>query len=180
MIFLSSPKEAAGYTNRLAAAIYNLGGGGHPPQNGLVRGQYYVGQILEGGRFQVLKPDRLCSVSEFVSFQVVSLRWDDLSDLQHLLLMMAYNQKKLELGGPSVQPLPNWQAALAALERAGYLRWAGEQVMELTPVGEAEVEHRLFNRAAGDDLLDQPGGIRVRHHSPRNTKLTWGAVPRWL
>src|SRR4051794_8112778 len=87
MILVQTSKELTGYIGYFTAAQYYIGGGkGYPPRNGLVENQYYAGQVLEGGRFRVLKPDRVCFISEFLSFQLVSKRWEDLSEPERSLL----------------------------------------------------------------------------------------------
>lgn len=143
MIRSQTSTDVAGYSNRYASALY-MGGGGHPPRSGLVQRQYYAGQVLEGGRFRVLKPERLCSITEFLSFQMVSKRWHELSDLERSLLFVVYRQKKLPLDSlDATVPITTWNEAAARLSRAGYLRWTDElQVVELTLVGEAEIQDR--------------------------------------
>lgn len=176
MIFSPTSKEVVGFNNRYAMALYNLGGGGNPPRNGLVQNQYYVGQILDGGRFHVLKPDRMCSLSEFLSFQLVSKRWSELSEIERSLLFAAYSQKKLALDSLSTEvPATSWNRAASHLCEAGYLRWTDElQVVELTLVGEAEVQHRIFNLSAGDNLISTNGGIRIQHHGVRDHEIHLG------
>jgi hypothetical protein len=165
MIYVQTSREVSGYTNRYAAAQYFMGGG-HPPRNGLVERHYYVGQILEGGRFHILKPHRLCFLSEFTSFQLVSRCWTELSELEQSLLVAVYSEKKLALAYLSDSlTLTAWRELAAGLERAGYLRWADSNAIEMSLLGEAEVQHRLFNLSAGDNLLEKQGGIRIQHHS---------------
>lgn len=176
MKFLPTAKEAAGYSNRYALALYNLGGGGNPPRNGLVRDQYYVGKVLERGRFHVLKPDRMCSLSEFLSFRLVSRRWSELSRLERSLLFAVYSHGKLAQDSLSTEvPAARWNQAATDLDTAGYLRRTDESgVIELTPVGEAEVQHRLFNLDAGDHLTRSNGGIRIQHHDDRDHEIDLG------
>jgi regulator of nucleoside diphosphate kinase len=176
MIFLPSSKEAAGYGNRYAMAVYNLGGGGNPPRNGLVQNQYYVGQILDGGRFHILKPDRMCSIVEFVSFQLVSRSWSKLTEVERSLLFAMYSRTKLTLDSLSTEVAAvTWNEVASRLSRAGYLRWTDEpQAVELTLIGEAEVQHRLFNLSAGDNLVSAKGGIRTQHHSVQDHEIDLG------
>lgn len=175
MILSQTSNDVAGYSNRYAAALY-MGGGGYPPRSGLVQRQYYVGQILDGRRFHVLRPDRMCSIAEFLSFQLVSKRWCELSELEQSLLIEVYGQTKLPLGSlPADVPSATWNAAAACLSRAGYLRWTDElQVVELTLVGEAEVEHQLFKLSAGDNVLNTDAGIRIQHHSIHEHEIDLG------
>ncbi len=153
-----------------------MGGGGNPPRNGLIQTQHYAGQILDGGRFHVLKPDRMCSISEFLDFQLVSKRWSELSEIERSLLFAVYSQKRLVLDSVSTEvPATMWKGAASCLNRAGYLRWADElQVVELTPVGEAEIEHRLFKLGAGDNVVSTDGGIRILHHSVQDHEVDLG------
>jgi regulator of nucleoside diphosphate kinase len=176
MIFLPSSKEVASYGNRYSMAAYNMGGGGNPPRNGLVQNQYYVGQILDGGRFHVLKPDRLCSIAEFVSFQLVSRSWSKLTEIERSLLCVVYSQKKLALDSLSTEvSTATWNEVASRLNRAGYLRWTDEpQAVELTLIGEAEVQYRLFNLSAGDNLVSSKGGIRIQHHSIQDNEIDLG------
>ncbi len=166
MIFVHTYKEAIGYSQRYAAARYNMGGGGNPPRNGLAQNQSFVGQILSGGRFHVLKPDRMCCLSEFLDFQLVSKPWRELSELERSLLMAVYSSKKLALASLSSETsTATWYELASGLNEAGYLRSTDEpQVVELTPVGEAEIQHRLFN-------LDIKGGIRIQHHSLQDHEI---------
>jgi len=166
MIFARTYKEAIGYSNRYAVARYNMGGGGNPPRNGLVQNQSFAGQILSGGRFHVLKPDRMCCLSEFLDFQLVSKPWRELSELERSLLMAVYSGKKLALESLSSEdPATDWYEIASVLDNAGYLRRTDEsQVVELTPVGEAEIQHRLFN-------LGTKGGIRIQHHSLQDHEI---------
>jgi len=175
MIHSQTSNDIVGYSNRYASALY-MGGGGHPPRSGLVRRQYYAGQILEGGRFRVLKPERLCSITEFLSFQLVSKRWRELSELGRSLLIEVYSRKKLPLDSlDAIVPITTWNGAAARLSRAGYLRWTDElQVVELTPVGEAEIQHQIFNLDAGDNVLDTEAGIRVQHLSTQEHEIDLG------
>ena len=145
MIFAQTFKEAIGYSNRYAVALYNMGGGGNPPRKGLVQGQYFVGQILSGGRFHVLNPDRMCCLSEFLNFQLVSKPWRELSEIERSILMMVYSEKKVPLNSLSTElPASEVLEIATGLDKAGYLRRADEpQVVELTPVGEAEIQHRF-------------------------------------
>ncbi len=173
MIHAQTSKEIAAYANRYAAAQYFMGGGkGHPPRKGLIENHYYVGQVLAGGRFHVLKPDRMCSISEFLSFQLVSKRWHDLTELERWLLIAIYNQKKLALTDlPTRLSSDGWNEIASGLDRIGYLRWAESQVVELTLVGEAEVESRMFNLDAGASVVGTESGIRVQHHSVQNHEI---------
>jgi regulator of nucleoside diphosphate kinase len=176
MIFLPTSREAASYSNRYAMAVYNMGGGGHPPRNGLVQNQYYVGHIRDGGRFHVLKPDRMCSISEFLSFQLVSKRWSELSEIERSLLCRVYSQKKLALGSLSTEVAAvTWNEVASRLCKAGYLRWTDEpQVVELTLIGEAEVQHHILNLTSGDDLVSANSGIRTQHHSVQDHEIDLG------
>lgn len=175
MIFAQVSTEAAGYVNRYAAAVY-MGGGNNPPRSGLVQRQYYAGQILEHGRFRVLKPELVCSIAEFHSFQLVSKRWCELAEQERSLLILVYNRKKLALDDLSADDAHGaWDEAASRLSRAGYLRGADEPgVVELTLVGEAEVEHQISNRSAGDNLLNTASGIRVWHHSLQEHEIDLG------
>jgi hypothetical protein len=174
VILASTAKEAIGFTNRYAIAAY-LGAAGHAPRNGLVRRQYYAGQILEGGRFRVLKPDRLCCLSEFRSFQLVSKRWRELTDLERTLLIEVYDQKKLALDSCSTEMASTARREAAQqLVKAGYLRWAEPKFIETTLLGEAEIQHRLFNLGAGDSLVDAIGGIRIQHHTVQDHEVDLG------
>lgn len=175
MIFTQVSTEAAGYVGRYAAAVY-MGGGAKPPRSGLVQRQYYAGQILEHGQFQVLKPVRLCSIVEFSSFQLVSKCWHELTDDERALLIAIYNHKKLALDKFAVEAAgAAWDEIAAGLSMAGYLRWTDElNVVELALVGEAEVEHQISNWAAGDDLLNTASGIRVRHQSLQEHEIDLG------
>lgn len=166
MIFAHTYKEAIGYSNRYAVARYNMGGGGNPPRSGLAQNQSFAGQILSGGRFHVLKPDRMCCLSEFLDFQLVSKPWRELSELERSLLMAVYSSKKLALGSlPSEVPATDWHEIASELDKAGYLRRTDEpQVVELTTVGEAEIQHRLSK-------LDAKGGIRIQHHSLQDHEI---------
>lgn len=166
MIFAHTYKEAIGYSNRYAVARYNMGGGGNPPRNGLAQNQLFAGQILSGGRFHVLKPDRMCCLSEFLDFQLVSKPWRELSEPERSLLMAVYSHKKLALESLSSEmPETTWHEIASGLDKAGYLRRTDEsQVVELTLVGEAEIQHRLFN-------LEANGGIRIQHHSLQDHEI---------
>lgn len=166
MIFAHTYKEAVGYSNRYAVARYNMGGGGNPPRNGLAQNQLFAGQILSGGRFHVLKPDRMCCLSEFLDFQLVSKPWRELSEPERSLLMAVYSHKKLALESlASEMPETTWHEIASGLDKAGYLRRTDEsQVVELTLVGEAEIQHRLFN-------LEATGGIRIQHHSLQDHEI---------
>jgi hypothetical protein len=172
MIFAQAAAEAGGYVNRYAAAVY-MGGSNHPPRSGLVQRQYYAGQILEHGQFRVLKPARLCSVAEFYSYQLVSKRWCELTEAERALLVAVYNQRKLPLESlPSCESDASWDEVASRLSRVGYLRRTDEpNTVELTLVGEAEVEHQIANRGAGDNLLTTHSGIRLRHHSAREHEI---------
>jgi regulator of nucleoside diphosphate kinase len=176
MIFLPSSKEVASYGNRYAMAAYNMGGGGNPPRNGLVQNQYYVGQILDSRRFHILKPDRMCTIDEFVSFQLVSRSWSKLTEIERSLLCAVYTQKKLALDSLSTEvAAATWNEVASRLYRAGYLRWTDEiQVVELTLIGEAEVQHRLANLASGDNLVSAKGGIRTQHLSVQDHEIDLG------
>jgi len=175
MIFAQVSSEVAGYVNRYAAAVY-MGGGDNPPRSGLVRRQYYVGQILERGHFHVLKPVRLCSTAEFYSFQLVSKRWGELTEQERSLLVSVYNHRKLALDCLSVDEAHvAWNEVASCLSRAGDLRWTDEvNVVELTLVGEAEVEHQISNRSAGENLLKTGAGIRLHHHSLQEHEIDLG------
>lgn len=175
MIFAQGSTEITGYVNRYASAIY-LGGGGYPPRSGLVQRQHYVGQILENGQFRVLKPARLCSTAEFNDFQLVSKRWSALSELERTLLIETYNLKKLPLDCLDADPSAEaWTEVAACLSRAGYLRWTDElEVVELTLVGEAELQHQLLNLGAGDSVLSTTSGVRIRHHGPNEHEIDLG------
>jgi regulator of nucleoside diphosphate kinase len=166
MIFAHTYKEAVGYSNRYAVARYNMGGGGNPPRNGLAQNQLFAGQILSGGRFHVLKPDRMCCLSEFLDFQLVSKPWRELSEPEGSLLMAVFSHKKLALESlASEMPETSWHEIASGLDKAGYLRRTDEsQVVELTLVGEAEIQHRLFN-------LEANGGIRIQHHSLQDHEI---------
>ncbi len=176
MIFSPTSKDVGGYSNRYAAAAYNMGGGGNPARNGLVQKQYYIGQILDGGRFHVLKPDRMCNIAEFLSFELVSKRWSELSETERSFLFAIYSQKKLALDSLSTEvPATTWNEAACHLNRAGYIRWTDElQVVELTLIGEAEVQNRLFNLSAGDNVVGTNGGIRVQHHGVQDHEIDLG------
>ncbi|MDX2138760.1 MAG: hypothetical protein SF123_11755 [Chloroflexota bacterium] len=175
MLLAQTSKEAASYSNRYATAFY-VGGEGYPPRSGLVQHQEYAGQILDGGRFHILKPDRMCCVSEFLDFQLVSKQWRKLSENERSLLIAAYSQKKLTLDSLSTDvPITTWNEAASCLSRAGYLRWTNEQhVVELTLVGEAEIQHQIFNLSAGDNVLDADAGIRIQHHSIQEHEIDLG------
>jgi regulator of nucleoside diphosphate kinase len=176
MISLQTAKEAASYTNRYAAAFYNRGAEGSPLRNGLVKRQYYVGQILSEGRFHVLQPDCVSNISEFVDFQLVSRRWSELSEIERSLLFAVYSNKRLSLDSLSTEvPAAVWNEAASRLYRAGYLRWTDEpRVVGLTLVGEAEIQHRIFNLDAGDNLVSTSGGIRIRHHDVQDHEIDLG------
>ena len=176
MIFSPTSKDVGGYSNRYAAAAYNMAGGGNPPRNGLVQKQYYIGQILDGGRFHVLKPDRMCNIAEFLSFELVSKRWSELSETERSLLFAIYSQKKLALDSLSTEvPAATWNEAACRLNRAGYIRWTDEiQVVELTLIGEAEIQHHIFNLSAGDNVVGTNGGIRVQHHGVQDHEIDLG------
>lgn len=175
MILLQTSKEAAGYSNRYATALY-LGRGGFPMRKGLVQRQYYVGQILEGGRFHVLKPDRMCEIADFASFQLVSRHWSELSELERSLLLAVYNQNKLAFDTlPAEAPTGAWDEIATCLMRDGYLRWADEpQSVEMTPTGEAEVQHRIANLSAGETLSGADKGMRVKHNSVDEHEIELG------
>ena len=175
MIRSQTSNDVAGYSNRYASALY-MGGGGCPPRSGLVQRQYYAGQIIEGSQFRVLKPERLCSITEFLSFELVSKRWRELSELERSLLIEVYGRKKLPLDSLDANvPITTWNEAAARLSRAGYLRWTDElQVVELTLVGEAEIQHQIFNLSAGDNVLDTEAGIRIQHLSTHEHEIDLG------
>ena len=174
MKFAQTVEQVSAYQNRYAAALY-VGGSGFPPRNGLTQHQYYAGQILSGGRFHVLKPDRMCTLAEFLSFQMVSRPWSALSEIDRVLLIMTYSQTKLALDNLTAK-WSNEQCEHAALQliRAGYLRWAEPEVVELTLVGEAEVRRQMQNLDAGDQLAQHDGGIRLRHYSLHDHEVELG------
>lgn len=175
MILARTSIEAAGFRDRFATALY-MGGAGYPPRSGLVQRQYYAGQILDGGRFHVLAPDRMCFTVEFLSFQLVSKPWSELSEIERSLLFAVYSQKKLALESLSAEiPAPTWNGVACRLSRAGYLRWTDEiQVVELTPVGEAEIQDRIFSPSIGDNLVSTQGGIRIQHHGVQDHEIDLG------
>lgn len=177
MIHLHTAEDAIAYENRYAMALYNRSGG-NPPRNGLVQTQYYFGQILDGGRFHVLKPAHMCSISEFLSFQLVSTRWSELSEIERSLLFAVYGQKKLALNNLSTEvPATTWHRAASHLSEAGYLRWTDElQVVELTLIGEAEIQQHIFNLSAGDNLISANGGIRIKHHDVQAHEVDLGRL----
>jgi regulator of nucleoside diphosphate kinase len=171
MILLPTAKEAAGYGNHYASAIYT-GGMGRPPRKGLVQRQRYAGKILDGGRFHVLEPDRLCSLSEFQSFQLVSKRWSSLSEFERTLLIATFNAQKLSLDSLSPEMAANAWDAASSLYKLGYLRWTDQScVVELTQVGQLEVQHHLYNLDSDSNLLDTNGGIRIQHHSVQEHEI---------
>lgn len=167
MIYLDTSKEVIGYENRYAMALYNLGGGGNPPRNGLVQNQYYVGQILEGGYFHVLKPDRMCYISEFLSYRLVSKDWSELSKNERSLLIAVYNRKKLYLENLLTEiPMKTWYKIAKSLDLVGYLSWTGEaDTIELSSIGEVEVYNRIVNVDAGNNIIGASSGIRIQHQS---------------
>jgi hypothetical protein len=174
MKFAQTIDQTSAYQGRYAAALY-AGGSGFAPRNGLTRHQYYAGRILSGGRFHVLKPDRLCSVSEFLSFQMVSRPWPVLTEIERVLLVMTYSQGKLALATLKTKwaTEQNEQAA-SQLIQAGYLRWAEPETVELTLVGDAEVRHQVQNLGAGEHLARHDGGLRLRHYSPQDHEVEMG------
>ena len=175
MILAQVSTEVAGYVNRYASALY-MGGGGNPPRSGLVQRQYYTGQVLESGQFRVLTPARLCSITEFYSFQLVSKRWCELTEHERSLLIYVYSRKKVALESLAIDELnAAWNEVASRLARAGYLRWTDEiNVVELTLVGEAEVQHQISNLSAGENLLNTVSGIRVQHHSLQEHEIDLG------
>lgn len=175
MKFLATSKEIADYSNRYALALYNSSAG-NAPRNGLVQNQHYIGQILDGGRFHVLKPDSMCSISEFLSFQLVSRHWSEQSEIERSLLFAVYSHGKLALDRLSTEvPATRWNRTASRLSEAGYLRWTDElQVVQLTPVGEVEVQQQLFNLSAGDNLVSANGGIRIQHHGVQDHEIDLG------
>lgn len=166
--------QMPGYADRYASALY-IGGSGNPPRNGLNFRQMYVGRVLSGDRFHVLKPDRLCSLSEFAGFFLVSRTWSALSDVERALLIMTYSKTLLRLSTLATKwSVEQCQDAARRLIQAGYVRWAEPDVIELTMVGEAEVEHQVTNASAGENLIQSPGGIRLWHHSVRDHEIEMG------
>src|SRR5690606_31490265 len=97
-------------------------------------------------------------------------------EIERSLLCVAYSQKKLALESLSTEVADvTWNEVASRLYRAGYLRWTDEpQVVELTLVGEAEVQHRIFNLSAGDNLVSTSEGIRIQHHSVRDHEIHLG------
>lgn len=174
MKFAQTIDQTSAYQGRYAAALY-AGGSGFAPRNGLTQHQYYAGRILSGGRFYVLKPDRMCSVSEFLSFQMVSRPWSALSEVERALLVMTYSQTKLALNSLTTKwTREQCEQATSDLVLAGYLRWAEAEVAELTLVGEAEVRHQVQNLGAGDQLARHDGGLRLRHYSLQDHEIELG------
>ncbi len=173
VIHLHTAIDVIGYENRYAMALYNIGGGGNPPRSGLVQNQYYVGKILEGGYFHVLKPDRMCSASEFLGYRLVSTCWSELSENEHSLLIALYNHKKLNLDSLSAEiPKETWTRTAKFLDQAGYLCWTGEdQTIELSAIGEIEVHNRIFNFDTSNKLDEENGGIRIQHHSVKDHEI---------
>lgn len=173
MIHLHTAIDVIGYENRYAMALYNIGGGGNPPRSGLVQNQHYVGKILEGGYFHVLKPDRMCSASEFLGYRLVSKCWSELSANEHSLLIALYNHKKLNLDSLSTEiPMKTWIQIAKFLDQAGYLRWTGEaQTIELSAIGELEVHNRIFNFDTSNKLAGENGGIRIQHHGVKDHEI---------
>jgi hypothetical protein len=162
------------YTDRYAAALY-IGGSGQPPRNGLNFRQSYAGRILSGDRFHVLRPDRLCSLSEFAGFVLVSRTWASLNEVERALLVMTYSQKTLKLASLATKWSPlQCQDATLELVQDGYLRWAEPDVVELTLVGEAEVAHQIGNTGAGESVIHRKGGIRLWHHSLEDHEVELG------
>jgi len=180
MIHIQTSKGLVDYTNRYAVAQYFLGGGkGYPPRNGLVENQYYVGQILEARQFHVLRPDRLCFLSEFLSFQLVSRQWQELSESERTLLVAVYNQKKLALESLSTElPAGILRNIASQLMRTGYLNLVDSGIVELTLIGEVEVQHQIFEPDVGESLLAAHGGIRVQHHSVQDHEIDLGRSSR--
>ena len=174
MSLTQTHQEISGHANRYAAAQY-VGGGGYAPRSGLNYRQYYVGQILSGSRFHVLKPDRMCSVSEFASFVMVTQPWSRLSEVERSLLVMTYSQTALRLATLATKwPAEQVDEAAFCLVQAGYLRWAEPDVVELTLVGEAEVRHQISNAGAGESVIYRKGGIRIWHHSLQDHEVEVG------
>ena len=108
----------------------------------------------------------MCCLSEFLDFQLVSKPWRELSEPERSLLMAVFSHKKLALESlASEMPETSWHEIASGLDKAGYLRRTDEsQVVELTLVGEAEIQHRLFN-------LEANGGIRIQHHSLQDHEI---------
>lgn len=172
--FAQTIDQTSAYQGRYAAALY-AGGGGFAPRSGLTQHQYYAGRILSGGRFHVLKPDRICSVSEFLSFQMVSRQWSALSEVERALLVMTYSQTRIALSGLTTKwTHEQCEQAVSDLILAGYLRWAEPGAVELTLVGEAEVRHQIQNLGAGDHLARHNGGLRLRHYSLQDHEIELG------
>lgn len=166
--------QITAYTDRYAAAVYT-GGGGHAPRNGLNFRHDYVGRILSGNRFHVLRPDRLCNLSEFAGFVMVSRTWAALNEVERALLVMTYSQTTLRLVSLSTKWSPvQCQEAACGLVQAGYLRWAEPEVIELTLVGEAEVAHQIGNTGVGESIIHRKGGIRLSHHSLQDHEVELG------
>lgn len=167
MILLETAKDIAGYENRYAMALYNLGGGGNPPRNGLVRNQYYAGKILNQNRFHVLSPDRMCYTSEFLSYRLVSIDWTELTKLEQSILIKAYGQNKLPLANlPGELTSEVCEFIIKKLNTAGYIRWTDEfEVLELTELGKIEVGDRLCNLTMSKEPTQASGGITLHHHS---------------
>ncbi len=115
-------------------------------------------------------------MAEFYSFQLVSKGWGELTEPEHSLLISVYNHGKLALDCLLADEAPMaWNEIAARLSRAGYLRWTDEvNVVELTLVGEAEVEHQISNRSAGENLLNTRAGIRLHHHSLQEHEIDLG------
>jgi len=115
----------------------------------------------------------MCYLSEFLSFQLVSRQWRELSENEHLLLIAVYSGKKLGLDSLFTDvPTTARHEIATGLDKAGYLRQTDEPGgVELTLVGEAEVQHRFFNLGAGDSLPGTTGGNRVQHHSVQNYEV---------
>lgn len=173
MIHLHTPKDVVGYEGRYAMAFYNMGGGGNPPRNGLTENQYYIGKILEGGYFHVLKPDRMCCISEFLSYRLVSKYWSELSNNEQSLLVAAYNQKKVTLTNfSSDMSLQTRNMVAKSLYDTGYIRWTDEeQTIELTVIGEVEVHRQIFNINATDSLTESNSCIRIQHHTIQDHEI---------
>lgn len=173
MIHLHTPKDVVGYEGRYAMAFYNMGGGGNPPRNGLTENQYYIGQIIKDGNFRVLKPDRMCCISEFLSYRLVSKCWSELSNNEQSLLIAAYNQKKVNLENLLTEiPMKIRNKIAKSLDQAGYLRWTGEaNTVELSTIGEVEVYNHIINANAGDNIIGASSGIRVQHQSLRDHEI---------
>jgi regulator of nucleoside diphosphate kinase len=173
MIHLDTAKDVVGYEGRYAMALYTLGGGGNPPRRGLAQNQFYVGQILPKGLFHVFKPDRMCYLTEFVSYQLASKSWPELSGSERTLLITAYNEKKVALLSTLTDlSLEARNDVAKTLNLAGYICWTDEeQTIELTSLGEFEIHNRIFNIDAGNGLEGTDYGIRIRHHNEHDHEV---------